>query len=62
MLPVIPAGAVSEVKVEAGRFRQDHFRLIPSCHETDTYPVGIFISQRQCYLGDGVIGAGRIIQ
>jgi len=24
--------------------------------------MGIFIGQRQCYLGDGVIGAGRIIE
>ena len=62
MLPVIPAGAVPEVKVEAGRFGQDHFRLIPSCQKTDSCPVGIFIGQRQCYLGDGVLGAGRIIE
>ena len=62
MLPVIPAGAVPEVEVEAGRFRQDHFRLIPPCQETDSCPVGIFIGQRQCYLGDGVLGAGRIIE
>ena len=62
MLPVIPAGTVPEVKVEAGRFRQDHFRLIPSCQETDSCPVGIFIGQRQCYLGDRIIGARRIIE
>ena len=62
MLPIIPPGAVTEVEVEAGRFGQNHFRFIPSCQETDAGPVGIFIGQRQCYLRDGIIGAGRIIE